>query len=380
MRSRGKGFLRIILAFTLVLGLCGTLVFGLMLIKDTPAVLETIGPPATDLNPIQQTLLAIFLLGNGSSLDRPAGDWERVIEFQVEEGQTAANVLDTLQSSGVIQNEFLLRYYLQYRGIDRQIEAGRYKLAGSMTVREIAQALQRALPSQSALTVREGWRWEQIAEELSRLSPSFSPMVFEQLISTVPPGYSFSETIPPGGTLEGFFFPDTYLIEPETTAEEILQRVLANFEAKLTPVLLEGFNQRGLNLHQGVTLASIIEREAIVPDEQDLIASVFLNRLALGMQLDADPTIQYALGRQPDGSWWKAPLTLQDLELDSPYNTYLYGGLPPGPISNPGLGALEAVAFPKDTPYLYFRATCDDSGRHAFAVTFEEHLANECPP
>jgi UPF0755 protein len=111
-----------------------------------------------------------------------------------------------------------------------------------------------------------------------------------------------------------------------------------------------------------------------------LIASVFLNRLAAGMPLEADSTAQYALGYQEKThTWWKNPLSLGDLQVDSPYNTYLYGGLPPGPISNPGLNALRAVAFPAQAEYYYFRAACDGSGEHNFAETFEEHLQNACP-
>jgi UPF0755 protein len=126
-------------------------------------------------------------------------------------------------------------------------------------------------------------------------------------------------------------------------------------------------------------LASIIEREAVVADERPIIASVFFNRLSAGMLLESDPTVQYALGQQPDGDWWKSPLSLDDLALDSPYNTYRSAGLPPGPIANPGLSSLQAVANPADTPYFYFRAACDGSGRHAFAATFDEHLLNACP-
>jgi UPF0755 protein len=135
-----------------------------------------------------------------------------------------------------------------------------------------------------------------------------------------------------------------------------------------------------LNLYKGVILASIVSREAIVEDEMPLIASVFYNRLNGGEKLETDPTVQYALGyNEAQGTWWTNPLSAADLLFDSPYNTYLYPGLPPGPISNPGLAALRAVAFPAQTPYKYFRAACDGSGRHLFAETFEEHLGNACP-
>ncbi len=154
--------------------------------------------------------------------------------------------------------------------------------------------------------------------------------------------------------------------------------MLDNFEIKVTPELRAGFERQGLSLYAAVTLASIVEREAVVPEEQPLIASVFINRLRMGMKLEADPTVQYVLGLQGEG-WWKAPLSLADLEIDTPFNTYRYPGLPPTPIANPGLAAIRAVAFPAESTYLYFRAMCDGSGRHAFAETFEQHLLNACP-
>jgi UPF0755 protein len=146
------------------------------------------------------------------------------------------------------------------------------------------------------------------------------------------------------------------------------------------PEIIAGLENSGLSLFEGVTLASIVQREAVVEEEQSLIASVFLNRLRTGIKLDSDPTVQYALGLQEgQNTWWPNPLNEEDLMVDSLYNTYLYPGLPPGPIANPGLSAIQAVAFPDESPYFYFRARCDGSGRHAFAVTYEEHLQNACP-
>jgi UPF0755 protein len=153
-----------------------------------------------------------------------------------------------------------------------------------------------------------------------------------------------------------------------------------NFENQVNSELRGGFSTQGLDLCQAVVLASIVQREAMVEEEMPIIASVFFNRLNSGAVLASDPTVQYALGyNQSQGTWWTNPLSLEDLQVDSPYNTYIYAGLPPGPISNPGLAALKAVAFPAQTPYYYFRAACDGSGRHLFSETFDEHLANECP-
>jgi UPF0755 protein len=127
-------------------------------------------------------------------------------------------------------------------------------------------------------------------------------------------------------------------------------------------------------------MASIVQREGVDPNEHSLIASVFYNRLAAGMRLESDPTTQYALGyNENQQTWWTNPLTYDDLAVNSAYNTYQVNGLPPGPISNPGLNALQAVAKPAQTPYYYFRAKCDGSGDHEFATTYDEHLQNACP-
>ncbi len=208
---------------------------------------------------------------------------------------------------------------------------------------------------------------------------AISSDTFLRTTQLTPNGFSFSSQIPAGGTVEGFLFPDTYLFEPGTNPVEAAQAMLVNFDKRVTPEMRSGFGAQGLSLYQAVTLASIVEREAVLPDERPKIASVFLNRLSQGLNLDADPTIQYALGLQPDGSWWKTALTSSDLSLDNPYNTYVYSGLPPGPICNPGLASLQAVAHPADTPFFYFRAACDGSGRHQFAKTYEQHLQNACP-
>jgi UPF0755 protein len=174
-------------------------------------------------------------------------------------------------------------------------------------------------------------------------------------------------------------YPDRYRLARDITPESLVNLLTENFQMKLSPDLTAGFERQGLSLHQAVTLASIVQREAVVADEMATIASVFLNRLAAGMNLDADPTVQYAIGYNPrQGTWWTNPLSTDDLKTDSPYNTYLYPGLPPGPISNPGLDALRAVAYPEQTDYYYFRAACDGSGRHSFARTYEEHVGNGC--
>jgi UPF0755 protein len=180
--------------------------------------------------------------------------------------------------------------------------------------------------------------------------------------------------------LEGFLFPDTYDLSRNINVDDFIKTILDRFEEQVTPEIRQGFSRQGLNLEEGITLASIIQREAMVDEELPIIASVFYNRLGKGMKLDSDPTVQYALGYdKTNKTWWTNPLSLDDLKVDDQYNTYLNKGLPPGPIDSPGIAALKAVAFPASTPYYYFRAACDNSGRHVFSETFDEHLNKACP-
>ncbi|HLF91760.1 MAG TPA: endolytic transglycosylase MltG, partial [Anaerolineales bacterium] len=194
-----------------------------------------------------------------------------------------------------------------------------------------------------------------------------------------PRGVSFENELPEPITHEGFLFPGTYTLPRQMTVEQLLAEFLTSFAANVTPEIRAGFANQGVSLYEAVILASIIERETVVSGEQVLIASVFYNRLRQGMMLQADPTVQYALGYDDAWGWWKSPLSLDDLNIVSPYNTYLNHALPPAPIASPGPEALKAVAFPEETSYLFFRADCDGSGRHLFTTTFEEHQANACP-
>jgi UPF0755 protein len=175
--------------------------------------------------------------------------------------------------------------------------------------------------------------------------------------------------LPPETTLEGFLFPDTYFFRPDASGAQIVDALLDQFERKAGMTLREAAQQRKTTVYDIVKLASLVEREAHDRSESPTIAGVYANRLRIGMKLDADPTIQYALGD------WRE-LTLKDLETDSPYNTYRVAGLPPTPICNAGQAALEGAAQPADVPYLFFVAKGDGTGQHAFAKTLEEQEAN----
>jgi UPF0755 protein len=379
MRNRRPYCLRFGLLSLLALVGCAALAVLASLALGLPTLAaEKLGAPSPDIDPLQRSLLAAYLLARLPALDAAAGAPEAVIDLEVQEGETAGSVVDDLQAAGIVRDGFLLRTYLRYRGLDVGVQAGRYALGGAMTVRQIAEALQRATALEIVFTVPEGWRREEIAAAIPAAGFTFTPDEF-LAASATSTGFPLAAELPPAASLEGYLFPDTYRFLPDSTAADVVLAMVENFESRVDPGFRSAYIAQGLTLHEAVTLASIVEREAVVADERPLIASVFLNRLAAGMPLEADPTVQYALGLQPDGSWWKSPLTAEDLAINSPYNTYTTLGLPPGPIANPSLASLQAVAAPAETPYLYFRALCDGSGRHAFAATFEEHLQNACP-
>ncbi|MEW5827636.1 MAG: endolytic transglycosylase MltG [Chloroflexota bacterium] len=335
------------------------------------------GPPAETLGGWQQFNYSLRLLWYDGLLTEPVDPYGSDRPFTVESGESVASIASRLEQEGLVADARAFRDYLVYRGLDVSIQAGRYALSPSMSPVQIASRLQDATPAQVVFYVLPGWRMEEIAAALPTSGLTVTPGDFMAAASFSPSGLDF---MPAAVSTEGFLFPGEYLLPREVAAKDLVAVLTRNFALHLTFDLRDGFNRQGLSVYEAVTLASIVQREAVVADEQPLIASVFLNRLAAGMRLESDPTVQYALGYNAfQGSWWTNPLSLADLQFDSPFNTYVYAGLPPGPIANPGLGALQAVAYPAETPYYYFRALCDGSGRHAFAETFEEHLQNECP-
>ena len=223
-----------------------------------------------------------------------------------------------------------------------------------------------------------GWR-----RSLHHCHPPVWPSHAEEFLAiTQSEGVSSLDGRLPGGlpSLEGYLLPGEYPVLRGARLDELLPQLLDHFFEAVSGDLSQAYSAVGLSLEQAVILASLVEREAVLDEEMPLIASVFLNRLATGMRMDSDPTVQYALGYEAlSDSWWKVPLAGSDLAIDSPFNTHIYSGLPPAPICNPSLQALQAVAYPEVTGYYFFRAACDGSGRHHFSATYEEHLNNACP-
>jgi UPF0755 protein len=335
------------------------------------------GPPSAALSTFERFQLSWVLVENVEALTLPVDPDGEPVEFVIGEGEPAESVIERLESAGLVRDPGIFRDYLVYSGADTRLVPGTYTLSPTLSGLDIAASIQNLAATGVTFRILPGWRLEEIAAALPSSGIAVSETDFLDAVRRTPTG-GISAFWPAGATHEGLLFPDVYSLPRSLTADSLIGIFTENFRSRLTTDLQDGFANQGLSVFEAVTLASIVEREAVVSEEMPLIASVFLNRLAIGMKLDADPTVQYALGFSGAWGWWKAPLSLNDLQIAHTYNTYQIPGLPPGPIASPGIEALLAVAFPEPSGYYYFRADCDGSGRHLFAETFEEQQANAC--
>ena len=323
-----------------------------------------------------------YLDANAEKLEQPAGGDDTPVAFTISPGETVAQIATRLQEQGLVVDAELFRRYVQYHGLDTTIEAGEFTLQQTMTIPEVADALQRGSIAEQVVTIQEGLRLEQVAAAVA----AQTTIPEEEFLTLVTTGwrdagltYDFLAEIPPGATLEGFLFPETYRLPEEATALDLLNRMLQTFDARVTPEMRSAGDRHEMTFYELMAMASIVEREAVLDEERPFIASVYFNRWNSDWLLNADPTVQYGIASQPGwtGEWWPQ-LTPEDYQsVVSPYNTYLNLGLPPSPICSPGLASIEAAAYPADTDYFYFLADCTkNDGSHLFAVNEDQHLAN----
>jgi UPF0755 protein len=336
------------------------------------------GPPTPSLSMPERVRYSALLLWYDGLLTQPLDVNGTQQTFTIEIGESVDSVANHLEAVGLIRDAASFRSYLIYSGLDTSIQAGKYELSTAMSAMDMAHELQDATPEEVTFVVLPGWRVEEIAESLAT---SGLPVTYDEFLSAAKTPPQHFDFLAGASTVEGFLYPDSYIFSRNiSSAEEMIAEMLRSFSAHLTSDLTNGFERQGLTVYQAVTLASMVEREAIREQEQPMIASVYLNRFKMGMKLDADPTVQYAIGYNfLQQTWWTNPLTLLDLQVNSVYNTYIYEGLPPSPIANPSPRALRAVAFPAESVFLFFRAKCDGSGFHEFSETFDDHLQNACP-
>jgi UPF0755 protein len=267
----------------------------------------------------------------------------------------------------VVRNTTTFRLAVWLTGKGRRLQAGEYRFDQPVSAREVVDKIARGEVYLRPITFPEGFTMRQMAHtyEQKGFGTADAFMTAARNVSLI------SSVDPAAEDLEGYLFPDTYSLPRRATADQLVARMVASFDKALTPQLRQDAAARGLGVRELVTLASIVERETGNDAERPLVAAVYSNRLRIGMPLQCDPTVIYALER---AGRYNGNLTRENLMFDSPYNTYRYPGLPPGPIANPGRSSLQAAAHPADVPYLYFVSRND--GTHAFAATLEEHNRN----
>ncbi|HAH31379.1 MAG TPA: endolytic transglycosylase MltG [Elusimicrobia bacterium] len=275
----------------------------------------------------------------------------RELKITINEGAGAAQAAQILKREGVIISATWFKILVKLTGTGKRIMPGEYSLRRAMSAEEaLWRLVHNNYINHIKLNIPEGWRAEQIAERLE----SNGVTKAEQFLALVRQE-----------SLEGMLFPSTYYFKKNTPAREAVNLLKSEFDRRLAPLFSKGFPQ-GLDEKKTLIIASIVEREAVDAAERPLIAAVYINRYRKKMALEADPTVQYALG------YWKKGITLTDLRVKSPYNTYAVGGLPPGPICNPGYDSVAAVLAPAEIDALYFVA--DRKGTHIFNANFKEHL------
>jgi UPF0755 protein len=293
----------------------------------------------------------------------------------VKQGESAKTIGAALEQKGVIRSRRLFEIMVGLTGVQNSLEAGDYEFDPGTPVIEVVHRIAQGKTASRDVVIPEGRRVEEVGEILEKAGVVGKQAFLNALVKS-----QYSEPFlrqVGASSLEGFVFPAKYEFHRGARPAEVVDTLLQGFQANVADkVQLEG---QDLTLEQVVTLASVVEREAQTPSERPIIASVFLNRLKAGIPLQADPTVQYAVASNDAASvqqytYWKKELTVDDLKLDSPYNTYVHSGLPPGPIANPGLASIQAVVRPASTNYLFFEARGD--GTHVFAETLEEHLRN----
>jgi len=282
--------------------------------------------------------------------------------FKIKMGTSYGQIIDSLIKQSIIPSDFKPNLVSKLLGLRHKLKAGKYRLVGGMSSYALLQQFVNGKVTYETITIPEGFTSRQIASLLKR-KVEIDSVDFMQLVNDT----NFVKQLAiEANSVEGFLFPETYRISWGMSPKAMIRLLVKQFEKKVTDSLLAKTNGIGLSLLETITLASIIEGEAVLDSEREVISAVYHNRLRKGILLRADPTIQYVI---PDGP---RRLLNSDLRIDSPYNTYKYSGLPPGPIGNPGLASIKASLQPADVNYLYFVANGD--GSHTFSRTLKEHL------
>lgn len=293
--------------------------------------------------------------------------------FELVSGVGVLALGEQLEAKGIISSQYAFAWEVATKRLSRKLIAGEYELSGKQGIQGILAAFTtgKVMSHDVKVTFPEGWTMKLMAERLNKNNLPGDAFLAEATkpSQAVREKYSFLKGLPAGATLEGFLFPDTYRFAPDVTASEIIDTMLGTFGKRFSPELREGKMSSKYSLFEIVTLASIVEEEGRLEEDRKIIADIFWKRLASGQAFQSDATVNYVLGSL------KEQPSFKDIEVDSPYNTYKYPGLPPGPISNPSLISLRAAVNPTSNPYFYFLNNLETKEMY-FAKTFEEHVEN----
>jgi len=300
------------------------------------------------------------------------GDYKSIRMFKIEKGEGSRIVSENLVQEKLISGKWYFYYYMQTHDLINKILPGDYQLSGNMTIPEIATSITQEQNKFSKITFPEGWDSKKMAERLS--ANNFSGDEFLEIVKNPPSEltgkYSFFSLLPEGTNLEGYLFPDTYFFSQKFSTVEITGKILNNFDNQLSSDLREEIKKQKKTLNEIITMASIIEKEVRNDEDRKIVSGIFWNRIKAGQALQSCATISFILGVSKD------QYSFEDTRIQSPYNTYLNQGLPPGPISNPGISSIEAAIYPAQTNYNYFLSD-PQSGRTVFSKNIEEHNANK---
>lgn len=312
-------------------------------------------------------ILAAIVLGVAinANNNKNLATGENII-ITVEPGMTNADIATLLQNKKMINSPVFFRLQSKFARMERSLQAGEYEIVSGMSNWEIIDLFSKGQVRHKTLTIPEGYTIEQIAKKIEE-SGLGSAEEFKKAAKDYAP-YSYMETSNNNVIFkaEGFAYPSTYYLSPGSAEKEILAIMVKEFDTQLTEDIRQKAKDKNMSIRDLVNLASLVEKEAVFPEERPVIAGVFLKRLQIQMPLQSDTTIQYILGVQ------KKEISIADTKIDSAYNTYLYAELPPGPIASPSISTINAVLDPKQTNYLYFVA--DLEGHHHFTETYQDHL------
>ena len=292
-------------------------------------------------------------------------DSHETIVYTAQKGMGDDEIAKDLQRLGIIRNNYFFRFYVVVTLQHSRLQAGEYNLSPKMSIYQIVKKMVRGDVIRDTVVILEGWDISDIGKYLESKNICSQNYFISLTQKDYSKEFDFLQDKPKNAGLEGYIFPDTYQIAKEETCEEILNATLANFDKKLTPDLREEIKKQNKSIFDIVTMASIIEKEVRALDDKKILSGIFWKRLEINMPLQSCATINYITGKNDPGA------LLKDIQIDSPYNTYKYRGLPKGPISNPGINSIIAAIYPKQTNYWYYLS----NGKTIFSETLEQHNA-----